>query len=85
MARDDQRMHGGDTPGLVPGRGHETHEEPVGSDGQEPGADAPELTGEAALPDQAGSSTTDRQQGSAPGGDVATRSGTIATPDDEQA
>jgi hypothetical protein len=50
MAQDDRRMHGGDTPGLVPGRGHEHGEEPVRLGEREPGAPAPDLTGDAAIP-----------------------------------
>lgn len=66
MSTDDTRMHGGNTPGLVPGRGHERHEEPVRTDGtREPGEAAPNLDGptEDLLRDR----------------DESARSGTIAT------
>ena len=84
MARDDRRMHGGNTPGLVPGRGHERREEPVRLGEREPGTEPPDLTGDAAMPEETGS-TTDRHQPSVLGGDVATRSGTAHTSEDEQA
>jgi hypothetical protein len=53
MARDDERMHGGNTPGMVPGRGHERSEEPVRLGEREPGAPAPDTTGDAAIPAEA--------------------------------
>ncbi len=86
MARDDQRMHGGNTPGMVPGRGHERQEDPVRLDTREPGTGTPDLTGDAAVPPgRAVSSTEERTQDSALGGHTATRSGTARTPADEKA
>ncbi|PTQ13176.1 hypothetical protein CLG96_03345 [Sphingomonas oleivorans] len=82
----DQRKHGHNYPGLAPGRGHERHETPMRLDNAEPGRDQPDLTGDAAIPAgaKAVSSTADREQPSVLGGDVATRSGTAPTPDDEK-
>lgn len=83
---DDQRMHGGNTPGMVPGRGHERHEEPY----------TPEVDGIGTEQDPAkrvahgghgpaGEDRTDAPPGeSALGGHVATRSGTAKTPKDER-
>ena len=86
MARDDQRMHGHNTPGLVPGRGHERHEEPVRLGRKEPGAKAPDLTGDAEVPDgRIAPSAAGHDQESALGGHVATRSGTARTPRDKKA
>ena len=85
MARDDERMHGHNTPGMVPGRGHEHAEEPVRLGEREPGSEAPKPVGDAAIPRDAGSSTEDREEESALGGHTATRSGTAPTPDDEKA
>lgn len=79
MAKDDIRMHGGNTPGMVGGRGHERHEEEVRLNHPEPG--------ESTVP-MAGSEETDamrdRHQPSALGGETATRSGTAPTPPDER-
>lgn len=75
---DDQRMHGGDTPGEVPGRGHEHHEEPM--DGMTPGSRSP-------APADGGSGNADmrdRHQPSTLGSETATRSGTSETPPDER-
>lgn len=85
MARDDQRMHGHNTPGMVSGRGHERDEEPVRLGEREPGASGPDGGGDAAVPPgRAVDSTAEGEQGSALGGHVATRSGTAPTPDDEK-
>ncbi len=81
MAKDDQRMHGGDTPGLVPGRGHERHEEPVRLGDREPGETDMAMTDTDA---EEPGSTRDRSQESALGGDVATRSSTAPTPPNER-
>lgn len=84
MATDDRRMHGGNTPGMVPGRGHERHEEPVRLGQPEPGADP--------LPPEDGPTRDLKRdlesgddQESALGGHVATRSATTPTPDDDKA
>jgi len=71
--RGDERMHGGDTPGLVPGRGHERHEEPVRLGDREPGAS----NDDEAAPERDGSDAL--------GGEAAARSGTARSPEDEQA
>jgi hypothetical protein len=71
----DRRMHEGRKPGLDDNhRGHERHEEPVdtGAD-RGPGAPGGEVN-----------SMRDRDQDSALGGDVATRSNTRETPADER-
>ncbi|RHW16754.1 hypothetical protein D1610_13570 [Sphingomonas gilva] len=73
----DRRMHEGRKPGLDEEREHERHEEPVdGLAGRERGVAAE--GGEV-------SDMRDREQPSALGGDVATRSGTAETPEDERA
>ena len=67
---DDQRMHGGNTPGMTGGRGHERHEEPVRLNHDEPGEDQPKS--------EAGDTTSDmrdRHQPSALGSETSTRSG----------
>lgn len=69
---DDRRMHG-NTPGLVGGRGHERHEEPVRLDHPEPGEDQPGTTGGDDRLD-ATSDMDDLHQPSALGGETATRS-----------
>lgn len=85
MARDDQRMHGGNTPGLVPGRGHERHEDPVTeADRIGAGEDADRRGTNDDLPSKAGEDVTGGAPASALGGEVATRSGTQETPDDER-
>lgn len=68
MATDDKRMHGGNTPGLVPGRGHERHEAPVRLGVVEPGADDPPLDGPAQ--DLIRDLNAGGEQGSALGGHV---------------
>ena len=85
MSTDDARMHGGNTPGLVPGRGHQHREEPVRLDGPEPGAAAARpLDGPAHdLVRGLDRNDTGSDQDSALGGHVGTRSGTASTPDDE--
>lgn len=70
---DDKRMHGGNTPGMVGGRGHERHEEPVRLNHPEPGEDQPGTTGKAAMTDTT-SDMDDLHQPSALGGGTATRS-----------
>lgn len=70
---DDQRMHGGNTPGMAPGRGHERHEEPVRLDHPEPGDDASKAGTETG---DTTSDMRDRHQPSALGGETATRSST---------
>ena len=70
---DDKRMHGGNTPGMVGGRGHERHEEPVRLNHPEPGEDQPGTTGEASATDTT-SDMGDLHQPSALGGETATRS-----------
>ena len=73
MAKDDIRMHGGNTPGMNPGRGHERHEDPVAS-GDAIGTE-PEMPRDGDQRDaEAAGSTTDREQDSALGGHTATRS-----------
>lgn len=78
---DDKRKHGGNTPGTVPGRGHERHEEPVRLNHPEPGEDQPGMKGRARndMDDAA-----DHEQDSALGGHVATTSGLATTPADER-
>ncbi|MFV0622391.1 hypothetical protein ACBY01_00065 [Sphingomonas sp. ac-8] len=73
MAKDDTRMHGGNTPGMTPDRGHERHEDPVAKGdaiGTDPGTPR---EGDQRDADAAGS-TTDREQDSALGGHTATKS-----------
>jgi len=82
MADDDRRMHGDNTPGLVKGRGHERHEDPVRLNHPEPGEDKPLGAGEHAPP--RGDSMRDRHQPSALGGEVATRSNTTRTPEEDR-
>lgn len=86
MSTDDRRMHGGNTPGLVPGRGHERHEEPVRLGRAEPGAtpEAPDGDTETLPGTRAVSQTAGQPEDSALSGHVATRSGT-AINDDEKA
>lgn len=71
---DDQRMHGGGTPGMVGGRGHERHEEPVRLDHPEPGEDQPGKTGHKPDPLDTTADMDDLHQPSALGGETATRS-----------
>jgi hypothetical protein len=68
---DDKRMHHSenDTPGLVAGRGHEHHEEPL--DGMTEGSRSPAP----ADGDSGDADMRDRHQPSALGGETATRSG----------
>lgn len=66
---DDRRMHGHDTPGLVPGRGHERHEEEVRLNHPEPGEEQPP-----AVHDDTTDDMRDRHQPSALGDETATRS-----------
>lgn len=79
MSKDDPRMHGHNTPGMVGGRGHERHEEPVRLNHPEPGEDGAPTD----RSDTTGS-MRDRHQPSALGGETATRSGTAPTPPDER-
>ena len=73
---DDQRKHGGTTPGMVPGRGHERHEEPVRLNHPEPGEERSGMKGKARDDmDPSG----DHGQDSALGGHVATTGGTGET------
>lgn len=75
---DDRRMHEGDKPGLAPERGHERHEDTV-AEGDNIGREEAEAGGSGGA-----DSVTDREQPSALGGDVATRSGTAPTPEEER-
>ncbi len=77
MSASDDRMHA-DTPGLVPGRGHERHEEPV-TDADRIGL--PDEPAEGGDPDAIGS-TVDHDQAAALGGDAAARSGVGELPED---
>ena len=45
MSEDDQRMHGGNTPGMAPSRSHERHEAPVQLKPEPGAADTPPLDG----------------------------------------
>ena len=81
MSKDDTRKHGGNTPGMVGGRGHERHEEPVRLNHPEPGEEQPGMKGQ---PVDTTSDVHDRHQPSALGGETATRSGTARTPEDER-
>lgn len=67
--RDDRRMHEGDKPGLVAGRGRERHEEPVRLDNAAPGEEL--VTPEGLRREQGEREPAAR---SAPGGHVAPRS-----------
>ena len=81
---DDKRMHGHNRPGMVGGRGHERHEEPVRLDHPEPGEDQPGLAGQGSPRGDTTSDMRDRHQPSALGSDTATRSANRPTPDDER-
>lgn len=70
---DDKRMHGHNTPGMVGGRGHERHEEPVRLNHKEPGEDQPGTTGGGNRLDTT-SDMDELNQPSALGGHTATRS-----------
>ena len=85
MSTDDKRLHGGNTPGMVPGRGHQRHEEPVRLGRPEPGtaADAPVDGPTQDMVRDLDRNAADQGQDSALGGHVGTRSGTASTPDDE--
>ena len=80
MSKDDARMHGGNTPGMVGGRGHERFEDPMRLNHPEPGEDQPGMKG------QRREETGDmrEKQPSALGGDTATTTGTNETPADEK-
>ena len=79
---DDKRMHGGNTPGMVGGRGRERHEEPVRLNHPEPGEDQPGTTGKAEMTDTT-SDMEDLHQPSALGGETATRSAKERSSDDD--
>jgi len=85
MATDDRRMHQGRSRSLDDReRGHERHEEQRGpgdmiGSGERTPADGPTAEVEEV------SSTTDRDQESALGGHVGTRSGSAETPEDDKA
>ena len=81
MGKDDARMHGHNTPGMVGGRGHEREEEPVRLNHPEPGEDQPGMKGERR--EETGD-MRDRHQPSALGGETATTTGTRQTPPDER-
>lgn len=83
MADSDRRMHEGRTPGLVPGRGHEHHEDPV-TDADAIGTPAPPPRSTDQSETEEAGTTVDREQASALGGETATRSGTAPTPEDER-
>lgn len=74
----DRRMHEGRKPGLDESRGHERHETPL-TDADRIGRED-DATGQADTRGaEQGGSTLDREQESALGGDVATRSGRAPT------
>ena len=83
----DQRMHGHNTPGMAGARGHERHEQPYMPDADAIGTEQdPAKRVAHGGHGPAGVDRTDAPPGeSALGGDVATRSGTGETPDDERA
>ena len=80
MSKDNARMHGHNTPGMVGGRGHERHEDPVRLNHPEPGEDQPGMKG------QRREETGDmrEEQPSALGGHTATPTSTERTPKDER-
>lgn len=84
---DDQRMHGGNTTGLEPGRGHERREQPYTPEADAIGTEQdPRARVAHGGHGPANEDRTDAPPGeSALGGDVATRSGTGETPADERA
>lgn len=82
MSKDDPRKHGGNTPGMVPGRGHEHFEDEVRLNHREPGEDQPGTTG--GRTHDSTDDVTDRHQPSALGGHTATTTGREKTPADER-
>ncbi len=80
MSKDDPRMHGGNTPGMVGGRGHERFEDPVQLNHPEPGADQPGMKGRR----EEETGDMGKPQPSALGGETATTTGNAETPEDER-
>ena len=80
MSKDNARMHGGNTPGMVSGRGHERHEDPVRLNHPESGEDQPGMKGQRV--EETGEMR--KAQPSALGGHTATTTGTEQTPKDER-
>ena len=81
---DDKRMHGGDTPGMVGGRGHERHEDPVRLNHPEPGEEQPGTPGSPEGRLDSASDMRDRHLPSALDGETATRSVEAGAEEDDQ-
>lgn len=81
---DDKRMHGGNTPGMVGGRGHERHEDPVRLNHPEPGEGQPGTPGSVGGRLDTTSDMRDRHQPSTLGSETATRSVEAGAEGDDQ-